>query len=134
MKTYITRAEALNKYKITAAKLEELINSGQLDVVRLVDNGNSQTVIYDDDLAAYIAERDITPEKFAHLRDNLMGIGEAAREYNINQGNISRWIKQGNLEVKGHDKNRKLVSEADIAYLVELGRAKRIRPGKKVFS
>jgi len=134
MKTYITRAEALNRYQITAAKLDELINAGQLDVVHLVDNGNSQMVIYDDDLAAFVAERDITPEKFAHLRGNLIGIGEAAREYEIGHGTISRWIKQGNLKVNGLEKNKKLVDESDVAYLAALGRAKKMRAGKKVFN
>ncbi len=134
MKTYITRAEALNRYQITAAKLDELINTGELDIVHLVDNGNSQMVIYDDDLAAFVAERDITPEKFAHLRGNLIGIGEAAREYEIGHGTISRWIKQGNLKVNGLEKNKKLVDESDVAYLAALGRAKKMRAGKKVFN
>ncbi len=134
MKTYITRSEALQRYKITPSELDELINSDRLDTVLLVDNGDKRRIIYDDSLAAYIAERDITPEKFDHLRGNLLGIGEAAREYKLSQVTVSRWVRQGQLDVKDYEKNKKLIDEADVAYLAALGRAKKMRPGKKVFS
>lgn len=131
MKTYLTRAEALRRYEITETELDQLAE--QLDTVRLLDNGGEKLAFYDDDLAAYVADRDITPEKFNHLRGNLLGIGEAARKYQVNSTTISRWVAQGQLEVKGSEGQKKLVNEADVAYLVELGRAKKMRPGKKVF-
>lgn len=131
MKTYLTRAEALRRYEITETELDQLAE--QLDAVRLLDNGGEKLAFYDDDLAAYVADRDITPEKFDHLRGNLLGIGEAARKYELGHGTISRWIKQDHLDVKDTDKNKKLVDEADVAYLVALGQAKKMRPGKKVF-
>lgn len=135
MKTYITREEALNRYPIAGPELDDLLAGDELDAVELVTPSGNYIAIYDDDLAAYIAERDITPKKFNHLRGNLLGIGEAAREYGVSQVTISQWAKQGLLEVKGTGKrNKKLIDEAEVAYLVELGRAKKMRPGKKVFS
>ena len=134
MKTYLTRAEALKRYPITGAELDRLLAEGRLDTVNLVGDDGEQLVLYDDSLADYVSERDIRPEKFSQLRGNLLGIGEAAREYKLSQVTISRWVQQGRLQVKGEEGQKKLVDEADVAYLAALGRAKKMRPGKKVFS
>ncbi len=134
MKTYITRSQALRRYPITEVELDRLLNDGKIEAVNVIDNDQAQLVIYDDDLAAYVAERDISPEKFDHLRGHLIGIGEAAREHKLSQVTISRWVQQGQLKVKSQEGQKKLVDEADVAYLAALGRAKKMRPGKKVFS
>ncbi len=134
MKTYISRSEALRRYPITEAELDRLLGEGKIEAVNLIDGDQAQRIIYDDNLAAYVAERDISPEKFEHLRGHLMGIGEAAREYKLSQVTISQWVKKGQLELKRQQGQKKLVDEADIAYLAALGRAKKMRPGKKVFS
>jgi hypothetical protein len=47
---------------------------------------------------------------------------------------MTGWTRRGKLEIKGEEANKKLVDEADVAYLAALGRAKKMRPGKKVFS
>lgn len=133
MKTYITRAEALTRYQLSEAKLNELIEAG-IDSVLVVDGGQEIEAFYDDDLAAHTADRDIKPQNFDHLRGNLLGFGEAARAYQLNHVTISRWVQQGQLAVKGRDGQKKLVDEAEVAYLATLGRAKNMRPGKKVFS
>jgi hypothetical protein len=136
MKTYITRAEALRNLDVSEAELDSLIEAGRVDVVELmVSDDETVTIYYYDDIAAYVAERDISPENFDHLRGNLLSFAEAAREYKTNHATISRWVKNGLLEVKGTGKrNRKFVDEADVAYLITLGRAKGMRPGKKPFS
>ena len=134
MKTFITRAEALSRYKLKENELNDLIEGDRVTCLILEDGEREEMIFYDDDLAAYRAERDITPANFAHLRGNLLGFGEAARAHRLNQVTISRWVKQGQLTVKGRDGQKKLIDEADVAYLAALGRAKNIRPGKKVFS
>lgn len=133
MKIYLTRAEALKRYPIQEAELDNLIQEGKLDTVNMIDIDQTQLLIYDDDLAAYIAERDIRVEDYDHLRGKLLGIGEAAREYKLSHVTISQWAKRGKLEIKGEEGQKKLVDEADVAYLAALGRAKKMRPGKKVF-
>lgn len=98
-------------------------------------DGNETVAVYDDDLSAYVADRDITPDKFAHLRGNLLGLTEAGLKYNVAPGVVSGWVQQGRLDIKGHaERNKKLIDEADIAYLVAVGRAKGMRPGKKPFN
>ena len=133
MKAYLTHQQALDRYPLAEDELKRLIDQG-VDAVELIHNNQSELIFYDDALAAYVAERDITPEKFDHLRGNLLGIGESAREYKLGQATISKWVQQGKLEIKAYESNKKLVDEADVAYLAELGRAKKMRPGKKVFS
>lgn len=135
MKLYLIREQALTNYRITEHELDKLIDNDQVNTILVEEpTGERILAIYDDDLAAYIAERDITPEKFDHLRGNLLGMNEAGLKYGVTSATISRWASQKILEVKGQDGLKKLVDEADIAYLAALGRAKKMRPGKKPFS
>jgi hypothetical protein len=134
MKLYLTKKQALENYPLTEEELNDLIETNQVDAVLVADNGDKRLALYDDDLAAYIAERDITPEKFNHLRGNLLGMTEAGLKHGVSSSTISRWVNQGVLDVKGQDGLKKLVDEADVAYLTKLGRAKKMRPGKKPFS
>ena len=134
MKLYVTRARAPKNYKITEKELDNLIETGQVNTILVETDENRTLAIYDDDLAAYVAERDITPEKFEHLRGNLLGMNEAGLKHGVTSATISRWASQGVLDIRGQDGLKKLVDEADVAYLVALGRAKKMRPGKRPFS
>lgn len=135
MKLYLTKQQALTDYPITETELDSLIDSGQVNAVLLKNGSVEQVAIYDDDLAAYCAERDISPEQFDDLRDKKIGITEAALKYQVAPMVISGWIKQGRLNIIGSaPRNKKLINEAEIAYLAEIGRAKKMRPGKKPFS
>lgn len=134
MKLYLTRQQALVNHPLSEDELDILIKTGQVDAI-LCDCGGEQVLaLYDDDLAAYVAERDITPEKYKHLQGNLLSMNEAGLKYGVTSSVISRWASHGLLDVKGTgERNKKLIDEADIAYLVALGRAKKMRPGKKPF-
>ena len=137
MKLYITEQVALKRYPTLKKKeLEKILNDAGANTVQVLCDDDQEKVlaIYDDDLAAYVAERDITPEKFNELRGNLLGLSEAGMKYNVNPRTVARWASQGTLEVKGTDGQKKLIDEADVAYLAALGRAKKMRPGKKPFS
>jgi len=124
---------ALAAHKITTTELDNLLTRDGIKTI-LIDYGNGQEpAIYDDDLAAYVADRDITPEKFKHLRGTLLGLSEAGLKYGINPTTVARWARDGHLEIKGEDGLKKLVDEAEVAYLAKSGRAKNMRPGKKPF-
>jgi hypothetical protein len=135
MKLYLVREQALKRYKISPKELDELIDKHKLNLIMVVACQNEEVAIYDDDLAAYVAERDISPDKFDHLRGNLLGLNEAGLRYGVASSVMSGWVSQGLLKIKGYgERNKKLVDEADVAFIVELGRAKKMRPGKKPFS
>lgn len=134
MKLYLTRAQALKNHPLSERELDELIERERVNMVLVQTNGDQKIAFYDDDLAAYVADRDITPKKFDDLRGNLLGMTEAGLNHNVSSKTVSRWASQGILKIKGRDGLKKLVDEADVAYLAALGRAKKMRPGKKPFS
>lgn len=136
MKTYLVREQALRTYKLTEPELDNLINQNKVGTALIINSeGVEYLAIYDDDLAAYTADRDITPEQFEHLRGKLLSMTEATYKYQVSTSVISSWVRQGLLQVKETGpRNSKFIDEADVAYLVELGRAKKMRPGKKPFT
>lgn len=136
MKTYLVREQALRTYKLSEPELDGLIEQNKVDTALIINGeGCEHIAVYDDDLAAYTADRDITPDKFKHLSGNLLSMTEASFKYRVDVSVISSWVRQGLLQVKDTGmRNKKYVDEADIAYLVELGRAKKMRPGKKPFT
>lgn len=134
MKLYLTRQQALAYHPLTEGELDNLINTGQVDAVLIDHDGEKTLALYDDDLRNYITDRDITPEQFNDRRGKLLGLSEAGMKYSVNPRTVARWASQGVLEVKGTEGQKKLVDEADVAYLAAVGRAKKMRPGKKPFS
>jgi len=134
MKLYLTKQRALEAHKINEKELDTLLTRDGIKTI-LIDYGNGQEpAIYDDDLAAYVAERDITPEKFNHLRGNFLNLSEAGLKYGVNPVTVARWARRGYLEIKYKDGLKKFVDEADVAYLAKSGRAKNMRAGKKPFN
>lgn len=130
---YLTRDEALDRYPLEPDELDNLIREERVKYETVKDQGQEFEVIYDDDLASYIAERDITPEKFEHLRGNLLNLNQASLKYRVSSSNMSRWTRQGIIEIKGEEGMEKFVDEADVAYIVALAEAKKMRRGKKLF-
>lgn len=134
-KTYLTKQEALKTYPLKEKELDQLIKEKRVDYALLGNQDNQVIIYYDDALASYIAERDITPEKFAHLENEKIGITQAGLKYGINPVVVSRWVKQGWIRIISHGpRNMIEINEADIAYRAALGRGKKMRPGKKPFS
>lgn len=132
-KLYLTKTEALERYPLDPDELEGLIREERVTYVTVADQGQEILGVYDDDLAAYVAERDITPEKFKHLRGNLLNLNQASLEYKLTSSTLSRWVQQGVIEVKKEEGVEKFVDEADVAYIAALAKAKKIRKGKKLF-
>lgn len=100
-KTYLTKEEALREYPLSQTELDALIKECRVDYA-VLRNGEEQVIIYDDSLASYIADRDITPELFAHLEGEKIGIAQAGLKYGINPSVVSRWVKQGLIRVIGY--------------------------------
>jgi len=135
MRTYLTIPKALEQYpKLDKPTLDRLIETGKITTFMLKDVQNSQPIVYDDDIASYFADINITPEQFDHLRGNLISMSDAAEKYQVHTGTISQWVQRGYLKFHGWDRNRKLIDEADVAYMVTIRQAKHVRPGKKIFA
>ena len=135
MKLFLTRQRALETYPITPAELDDLVSGWTYPLLVTLDfNGHQEAGLYTDALATYVADRDIKPAQFEHLRGNLLGMSEAAVKYRLRISTVSSWARQEVLQVKGEEGLKKLVDEADVAYLAAKSYAKNIRSGKKVFS
>jgi hypothetical protein len=72
-------------------------------------------------------------QMFQHLRGIGISISAASRKYDVPHPTISRWVKKGLIAIIGHDLNRVLIDEADIAYCAEV-RKDRIGQGKWLFA
>lgn len=135
MKLFLTRQRALETYPITPAELDALVSGWTYPLMVTLDcNGHQEPGYYDDEIRTYIAKRDISPEKFEHLRGNLLGMNEAGLKYGVRTVTISRWARQGVIKIMGEDGLKKLVDEADVAYLAKISDYQKIRSGKKLFN
>lgn len=131
MKTYLTLEQISQSYPITDKELSELLND---NYAIFVQQSDGLYKAYDSDMVAdYIAERDISPEQFDHLRGALISINEGAAKYDVANSTLSNWVTRHAIEIKSEEKNRKYVDEADLAYLVTVSKAKASRAGRKIF-
>lgn len=134
-KTYLTKQEALKTYPLKEKELDQLIKEKRVDYALLGNQDDQVIIYYDDALASYIAERDITPEKFAHLKGEPISIADAGIKYKVDPRVIFGWVKQGKLTILERGvRNKITLDESQVAYMAEIGKAKKMRPGKKPFS
>jgi len=70
-------------------------------------------------------------DDFMHLTE-LLHLSAASRKYHLSKVTIYRWITSGLLQYVSTDKNRKLIRESDIAYLVARYRALGGSQGKRL--
>ncbi|MFZ5884053.1 MAG: hypothetical protein ACOYYI_09765 [Chloroflexota bacterium] len=117
--TFIPLPEAARKYGLSQARLRSLVESGKIragviegKMVVSEEEVREQTVARKEDLPEY--------KKHAHLKGVPIWISEAERKYGVANPTISVWVKRGIIKVIGHDKNRKLIDEADMAYCAEI--------------
>lgn len=111
--------EAARKYGVSQARLKSLIDNGKInaamigeEIVVSEDEVRSQAVTRKEDLPEY--------KKHAHLKGTPIWISEAARRYGIPGPTITVWVQRGLIKSLGHDKNKKLIDEADMAYCAEI--------------
>jgi phage antirepressor YoqD-like protein len=130
MKTYLTLEQLAQSYPITDKELSELLNDNH---AIFIQQGGLYKAYDSDIVADYIAERDISPAQFDHLRGALISINEGAAKYDVANSTLSNWVTRHAIEIRSEEKNRKFVDEADLAYLVTVSKAKASRAGRKIF-
>jgi len=67
--------------------------------------------------------------QFNHLEGVGIHVAAAARKYNLPQPTISRWAKNGYIRILGTEKNRLILNEKDVAFLIALYK---LNPGSGV--
>lgn len=125
---FLPLAEAARKYGLSAARLKTMVENGTIRAVIIkgeIAVDENSLPIHKEDLPEY--------KKHAHLKGTTIWISEAARKYGIASPTIAIWVQRGIIETLGHEKNRRLIDEADVAYCAEVYR-KRKGQGKWLFN
>lgn len=117
--TYLTLQEATQRYKLDPQLLTRYINDGRIRGGKL--NG---TLVLSERDTQQVAEQQVEKKRFKHLDGREIHLSEASRKYNIPMSSLSRWADQGKIAVMGTNKNRRLLNEADVAYIRALIDAK----------
>lgn len=130
MDTYVSIPEAAKKYKVPVTSLRKLIISGTIEAI----NYSGEYLVSMDDLHDKLP-RDVLPEylKYSDLSTSMIGMGEAARKYNVPTQTVSRWVQKNYIKVLGIDGQKKLISEQDVAYCSDVYHEKRGQ-GKWLFA
>jgi AraC-like DNA-binding protein len=131
---YIPLDRAIEKHYIPRNRLEQAIETGEIESARL-DDGT--TLLVAESLRAWLAGRRVDRAQFAHLEGQEISITEAAKKYGFSPSSIKRWMRKGYIRDLGLApgyKRRRLVNEADVAYTRALIDLKKPAPGQPVYS
>ena len=120
--TYIPVADAAKKYGYDLDELKRLAQSGKINAVRLPDGG---MVVSENELEFPVINTKEELEvykskKYPQLAGKSTWISKAAREYNVSQQSIGRWVRAGYIRKMGQDMNRILISEQDVAFYADM--------------
>jgi len=98
LQSYLTLAEAARKYGVSRDALTRLVRDG---IIRAVHNEEGDRVITVSTVAAAadVIRDEIKPEQYEHLRGKKIRLTEAAREYEVDQPNLSNWVRYGYIRV-----------------------------------
>jgi len=128
MKTYLDLEEASEKYGLDPGHLQRLARDGQ---IRTGQYGDKLLLLEDD--VANEAARMIDKNEFAHLENEVIGAGEAARKYGFTLGSLLRWAARGYIRIEGREGRQVLLNEADVAYAHRMAKMKKLKRGQSLF-
>lgn len=132
--TFIPLPDAASQTGLSVDKLTRLVEAGRIAAAQLPD-GEIVVSRRDTDRAVPTPKEEL-PEykKHAHLRGQVIGIGEAARRHEIPQPTISRWVKLGYIQKLGQQGQKLLIDAADAAYCAEIYRVRGGGQGRWLFN
>ena len=107
--TYIPLSEAAERYRLSVGALNRAVERGTIKAVKV----NGDVALAEKD----VREMSIRRKNFQDLEKQPIHLSQAARKYNLPRGSLSRWATSGFIQVLGWEKNRRLLNEADIAYI-----------------
>lgn len=128
LQSYLTLSEAARKYGVSRDTLTRLAQDG---IIRAIHNEEGTAVItvqtVDNATAVKIILDEIKPEQYGHLRGKRIRLVEASREYEVDQPNLSNWVRYGYIRVLGQGFQRLELDAADTKYTVDIfKRAKKL--------
>ena len=115
--SYIPLSEAAQRAHVPDTVLSILADSGKIKSVLL----HNELLLRESDVMANQPR-----SNFSGLSGHKIGIGEAARKYDIPQPTITRWKNRGYLKVLDQVGQKIYVDESDVAYMADFYKR---RPG-----
>jgi len=121
LEPYLTLSDAARRYGISTDALTRLVKAG---IIRAVHNEEGTAVItvqtVDNATAARMILDEIKPEQYEHLRGKKIRLTEAAREYEVDQPNLSNWVRYGYIRVLDQGFQRLELDAADTKYAADI--------------
>jgi len=115
--TYIPVDDAAQRLGISPSDLHQLIEAGTIRAAEI----NGVIAVSEESVNAHTPKEELEEYKqFKHLAGVEIGIGEAARKYQVPQPTISRWVKRGFITKLGKKGQKILLNEQDVAYCARI--------------
>ena len=130
--TYIPLNEATRRYRIGAQALTQMVEKGTIRAVKI--DGSMAVAETDVQLTT---KRNSLWARVEHLDGTPIGLEEACVKYDFSSPSVYRWIAQGYVRVlndqRGGGRGRKrLLNEADVAYIALVAKERGKRQGKRI--
>lgn len=116
--TYIPIVDAAKKYGYALDELKKLAQSGKINAVQL-PNGDlvvSEKQLEFPEINSLEELKQYKDTHFGELKDQATWIAQAERDYGVPNPTISKWVKDGYIQVMGKDMNRTMISKQDVAF------------------
>jgi len=121
LQSYLTLSEAARKYGVSRDALTRLARDG---IIRAIHNEEGTAVItvqtVDNATAVKIILDEIKLEQYEHLRGKRIRLVEASREYEVDQPNLSNWVRYGYIRVLSQGFQRLELDAADTKYTADI--------------
>jgi predicted site-specific integrase-resolvase len=128
---YVLLSEAAQRYNLELGILTSLVEDGRIDAVEV----DGEVAVTERDVASVKEDWEQFPSRsdFKHLQGKTLGIAEASRKYNIPNPTLSRWSRSGYIKRVGHEGQKVLLDESDVAYCAAVYRQQDGGQGKRIF-
>ena len=120
--TYIPIKDAATKYGYGLAELKKMAQSGKIKAVQLPDGDMivSENELEFPEIKTKEELNAYKDKHYADLKGKTTWISKAARDYNVSQPNIGRWVQAGFISQMGKDMNKVLISAQDVAFYANI--------------
>ena len=123
---FIPLPEAARELGLSETELRERVEAGTITAATV----NGEIVVSEESLPQKMED---LPEYDAQLEGIRISISDAAREYGIPTGTITRWMQKGIVKRLDSDGYRTLIDKADIDYCAKIHQ-KTGSQGRRVFN
>ncbi len=117
---------------ISVRALTRLIRNGKMRAVQLP---TGEMAVGETDVKRTTRKTDLQEyRQYSHLSNERIGIGEAARKYEVATSTVHQWVQKGYIARVGQVGQKVLLNEQDVAYCVHIYREYGSHPRRRLFN